>query len=116
MHWSCFPKTRESTGREAPRDHECNRSGFSQAPGGTFIGLDVYKGDLVLSVIPMIFGGQGGNFNLFGFNQPVLLFCDAGETPIIKLVTAADATSGVNLHLSGYLLDCTTAPCAAIAP
>jgi hypothetical protein len=51
------------------------------------------------------------------FDQPVLLYFDGGSEPI--LFTSADAsfnTSPSQATLSGYLLDCVTTPCAAIAP
>jgi hypothetical protein len=62
-------------------------------------------------VAPPSFLGQGL------FDQPVLQYIDAGSAA--HLITFADV--GVNSILgsatiSGYLLDCQTTPCAAIAP
>jgi hypothetical protein len=49
------------------------------------------------------------------FDQPVLQYFDAGSAPF--LFATADVTlSSVSIAtLSGYLLDCATTPCAAIA-
>jgi hypothetical protein len=52
------------------------------------------------------------------FDQPVLLYVDAGDRP--HIVVEADnntdpATAGGTLTLTGYLLDCNAAPCAATA-
>jgi hypothetical protein len=50
----------------------------------------------------------------FAFDQPVLLYVDAGAFPIVDLSSAA-LTSIEEVDLAGYMLDCTIAPCAAIA-
>ena len=69
-------------------------------------------------------GGQAAsNFlapfsqTLAGFDQLVQLYVDAGETPAVQLVADAGLTrvSSGFLTLTGYLLDCTAAPCATIA-
>jgi hypothetical protein len=49
------------------------------------------------------------------FDQPVLLYFDGGSTPI--LFTSADASTQFGqATISGYLLDCATTRCEAIAP
>jgi hypothetical protein len=49
------------------------------------------------------------------FDQPVLLYFDGGSIPI--LFTSADASiQPGEATISGYLLNCATTPCAAIAP
>ena len=69
-------------------------------------------------------GGQASsNFlapfskSLAGFDQLVQLYVDAGEAPAVQIVADAGLTqvSSGFLTLTGYLLDCTAAPCAAIA-
>jgi hypothetical protein len=49
-------------------------------------------------------------------DQPILQYFDAESTP--KLNATADLTlsSASSAAISGYLLDCATTPCAAIAP
>jgi hypothetical protein len=50
------------------------------------------------------------------FDQPVLIYADAGATLEVELDFNSSATFGGNgLTLSGYLLDCTASPCAPIA-
>jgi hypothetical protein len=55
--------------------------------------------------------------SLVRFDEPVQLYVDAGDSP--KVVVMADSgTTAVSdgvMSLSGYLLDCTAAPCAKIA-
>jgi len=69
-------------------------------------------------------GGQAAsNFlapfsqTLAGFDQLVQLYVDAGETPAVQIVADLGLTqvSSGFLTLTGYLLDCTAAPCATIA-
>ena len=53
--------------------------------------------------------------NITQFDQLVQLYVDAGNTPQVT-VAAADALAAFGeLALTGYLLDCTAAPCARIA-
>ena len=69
-------------------------------------------------------GGQASSYFLAqfskshaGFDQLVQLYVDAGEAPAVQIVADAGLTqvSSGFLTLTGYLLDCTAAPCAAIA-
>jgi len=48
------------------------------------------------------------------FDQPVLQYFDAGSLPFLQAVADTTLTSG-SATISGYLLDCATTPCAAIA-
>jgi hypothetical protein len=48
------------------------------------------------------------------FDQLVQLYVDAGNHPIV-VVGANSTVSAGNMTLTGYLLDCTIAPCAQIA-
>jgi len=54
---------------------------------------------------------------LAGFDQLVQLYADAGATPAVQFVADFGLTQVSNgfLTLTGYLLDCTAAPCATIA-
>ena len=48
------------------------------------------------------------------FDQPVQLYVDAGNSP--KVVVGANSAVNIgSATLTGYLLDCTAAPCAKIA-
>ena len=51
------------------------------------------------------------------FDQPVLQYFDAGSPPFLLAVADVNLSSSDSIAiLSGYLLDCATTPCAAIAP
>jgi hypothetical protein len=52
------------------------------------------------------------------FDQPVLVYLDAGTAPSVFLGSQHSGTLTVNLGtvaLTGYVVDCTTSPCAPIA-
>jgi hypothetical protein len=50
------------------------------------------------------------------FDQPVLVYFDGGQTPVATVSAVGVGTVvGGDFHLTGYLLDCSIAPCAAIA-
>jgi hypothetical protein len=53
--------------------------------------------------------------NVTEFDQPVLVYFDAGQSP--EAITGSLSATAVNasFSLTGYLLDCTIAPCTAIA-
>jgi hypothetical protein len=53
---------------------------------------------------------------LAAFDQPVLVYFDEGQAPsaLVSPNTAVSGTTGL-FNLAGYMLDCTIAPCAAIA-
>jgi hypothetical protein len=59
---------------------------------------------------------------LSGWDQSVLAYFDAGDQPLFEVITdvlpiASQLTEVVfAVTLTGYLLDCTIAPCAATAP
>ena len=56
--------------------------------------------------------------SLIAFDQPVLVYVDAGLSPRVAVSlssTPADPNAGQSAFLSGYLLDCSAAPCSAIA-
>jgi hypothetical protein len=50
------------------------------------------------------------------FDQPVLQYFDAGSAAHIGVFADAPLNSDSSTTISGYLLDCATTPCAAIAP
>lgn len=50
------------------------------------------------------------------FDQPVLQYFDAGSAPFLFVDGDVDQSSVSKATISGYLLDCATTPCAAIAP
>ena len=67
-------------------------------------------------------GGANGGFSDFSFqppiffvDQPVLVYFDAGSAPFVFAETDVGLSSNSDATISGYLLDCATTPCAAIA-
>jgi hypothetical protein len=71
-------------------------------------------------------GGANGAFSSFIaptpflgdslFDQPVLQYFDAGSAPVLVGIADVMLNSVSSATISGYLLDCATTPCAAIAP
>lgn len=64
--------------------------------------------------IPVTFAGQSNAGNFFVFNQQVTAIFDAGFTPSARAFISAAGRIDAYVDVSGYLLDCTAAPCAAI--
>ena len=62
--------------------------------------------------------GSASGLNYFSFNQVDTMFVDAGQNPMVAFFLGAipSQNSGVEFTLTGYMLDCMTGPCAAIAP
>jgi hypothetical protein len=88
-------------------------------PGGTFILVRVFGGRTSGSaahLVPTYVGAKDG-FNTFVFDQPELLFVDAGQSTTISVnlgaVPSSDSIAIVTLE--GYMLDCVNAPCATEA-
>jgi hypothetical protein len=85
-------------------------------PGGTLIEVTVVsrRGSVYL---PVTFMGSSYH-NVFVFDQPELIFCDGGDNLNLRLEMGAnpDRFSSITFTLSGYMLDCSTGPCAAIQP
>jgi hypothetical protein len=50
------------------------------------------------------------------FDQPVLQYIDAGSAPFVSALADIILDANSKATISGYLLDCATTPCAAIAP
>jgi hypothetical protein len=87
-------------------------------PGGTWISLTIGQFFSHHASVPMISSGSTQGTNFFGFNQQVLIVIDPGDglnAIVFNGGGAGHITSAV-ITLSGYLLDCTTAPCAALNP
>jgi hypothetical protein len=84
-------------------------------PGGTLILPRVFGGNSTYLLVT--YQGGGAVYNYFVIDQQVLKFYDAGQTPAVglELGAAPNAGSDGDFNLTGYMLDCTTATCAAIA-
>jgi hypothetical protein len=106
---------------------------FPAVPAGHRVVIQHISGALIFNTAPtQLFGfvKSSSNSNQVQFNvippsgtvtifdQPILYYVDAGQSPIIQFtsgVTNFNASAGQNLTLVGYELDCNAAPCAAIA-
>lgn len=79
---------------------------FGPTPSSTFI------------VTSLFTFGSVSRVGEFPFDQPVLVYFDAGQTPAVQVLTAV-SNSIINYNggitLTGYLLDCTANPCQPIA-
>jgi hypothetical protein len=117
---SCFlALSAVPSGRRLVIQHVSGRLTFTSSPGN--VGVEVLATKSGSSVISFFFVPvnpfAGGFFSFF--DQPVLGYLDAGAVPRIDAFSGnpsfAGSTTGI-FTVSGYLLDCTAAPCAPIAP
>ena len=60
------------------------------------------------------FQGNGGGTDFYNWSQPVLAYFNAGVAPRVIVLTNQNMNG--TFHVAGYLLDCSMAPCAAVAP
>ncbi len=61
--------------------------------------------------------GSNPTFDFNAFDQPVQVYFDAGQQPLVGIsgpTFQAGQSEGVTL--TGYMLDCSAAPCAAMTP
>jgi hypothetical protein len=65
---------------------------------------------------------QGGFLpTLVVIDQPILFYVDAGQNPIVNIQPTSGfeittPTLAQSVNLSGYMVDCSTQPCSAMAP
>jgi hypothetical protein len=108
-------------GRRLVVQHVSGRLSFTSNPGPVFVQVPATKSrSSVISFffVPVNqFGSAGGFFSYF--DQPVLGYLDAGALPRVEAFSGDPSFPGSTtgfFTVSGYLLDCTAAPCAPIAP
>lgn len=53
--------------------------------------------------------------NTLAFDQPVLVYVDGGSQLALQVFGYGVPIAAANMTATGYLLDCSAAPCAAIA-
>jgi hypothetical protein len=81
-------------------------------PGGSLIRPQIDDTYILVTFT----GDEGGSSN-FVFEQSALLFYDTGLSPHALITVSPIPTSGFGqFTLAGYMLDCSTGPCAAIVP
>ena len=49
-------------------------------------------------------------------DQPVLVYAEGSQTPFVSFTAIGATLLQGSIAVSGYMLDCTIAPCAPIAP
>jgi hypothetical protein len=85
-------------------------------PGGTLI---LTRFDSITDInLPVTFQGSYNGLNYFVFDQSTLVSFDAGQAPGLNVFMGAvpdQNNSGVTFAFMGYMLDCSTGPCAPIA-
>jgi hypothetical protein len=79
--------------------------------GATPSGPNFQSVNFFVPAAPAIFGGG------VAFDQPVITYFDSGRTPQVSVSLSGGPSDGAiqQMNVYGYLLNCTTAPCAAIA-
>ena len=84
---------------------------FDSTPASIFGFVSFTGGSQIQFNVPPISGA------VTVFDQPVLFYFDAGQTPFVQFQSTATFTQNVaqNLTLVGYELDCAAAPCEAVA-
>jgi len=61
------------------------------------------------------YAGYIGGVNEYVFDQSLLLFFDAGQSPsVLVLLGGVSIENGGYFRLSGYMLDCVNGPCAKV--
>jgi hypothetical protein len=80
-------------------------------------GSALCSGAAVNFTLPPLATGSSGTYSYFG-SQPVHFYLDAGSVPLVNVVPQVGILQTGNtpsVTLTGYLLDCSAAPCSAIA-
>ena len=90
---------------------------ITNVPGGTLVFPQLRRnGDVSGAFLPTTFQGSSLGLNYFIFNQPALAYYDPGQSPIALLsLDASGSTTFAHFILTGYMIDCATGPCAAVA-
>jgi hypothetical protein len=89
----------------------------TNVPGGTLLEplLGNGGGDPV-AYLPTTFQGAADGLNEFVFNQPVVAYYEPGQSPHASVDLRAPGTDTyAHFTLTGYMIDCATGPCAAVA-
>jgi hypothetical protein len=108
--WLCvFPNV--PSGHRLVVQHVSGQLLFNRLPTSVSVTLSNLAATQLRSIFPVP--------NPQAFDQPVLVYYDAEEVPLVIITT--DSQSGavldnlVGLAMTGYLVDCGIGPCAAIA-
>jgi len=72
--------------------------------------------EMLVSMFPLAVQLLEGGIAQAFVDQPILGYVDAGSAPIVGEGVESGIVGNMVAVLTGYMLDCTVAPCAAIAP
>jgi hypothetical protein len=86
---------------------------FSGSPSSLFVALRGNGTAQSTSIVTASLPAQNGFPAVSAFDQSILLYFDAGQLP--SAVVDGNNFLFAEITLTGYMLDCTIAPCAAIA-
>ena len=89
--------------------HFSGLANFSAAPSFVNASLNEQSGFFLSIILAPVIGSASR------FDQPVLVYYDAGQQPFAELQAVGATVTAATITLTGYMLDCTIAPCAAIA-
>ena len=89
--------------------HFSGLANFSAAPSLVNASLNEQSGFSLSIILAPVIGSASR------FDQPVLVYYDAGQQPFAELQAVGATVTAAAITLTGYMLDCTIAPCAAIA-
>ena len=89
--------------------HFSSLANFSAAPSFVNASLNEQSGFFLSIILAPVIGSASR------FDQPVLVYYDAGQQPFAELQAVGATVTAATITLTGYMLDCTIAPCAAIA-
>jgi hypothetical protein len=81
-------------------------------PGGSL--LQVYLTTRTNRLVWFRTAYQGGSS--YAFNEPVFQVYDAGAAPSVGMAGTGASSVHVSFFVTGYLLDCSVGPCAAVVP
>ena len=91
---------------------------YESLPGGTLLIPSLNSGPKSV-FLPATYAGSQNGHNVFVFSQRMLGFYDPGEFPFAQIQLGNndfDVSSYAQYLVTGYMLDCSTGPCAAIVP
>ena len=89
--------------------HFSGLANFSAAPSLVNASLNEQSGFFLSIILAPVIG------SVSRFDQPVLVYYDAGQQPFAEFQAVGATVTAATITLTGYMLDCTVAPCAAIA-
>jgi hypothetical protein len=96
--------------------HVSGQANFANTPPQNFVEVDVGNPNVESSGThaKAAFFGPLIGINVTIFNEPVLVYFDAGATPTVSIHTGV-TINDFAVTLAGYLLDCTASQCTPIA-